>query len=352
MKCWPDEKILNVLGIELPIIQAPMAGVDTPELAVAVSQAGGLGSLACAMLSPDQIRSAWHKMRAQTDKPINLNFFCHDQKEKSEIQQAQWKNRLAPYYRECGINPDAVVPSAARVPFDENYCALIEELKPSVVSFHFGLPSQSLLDRVKAVGAVILSSATTREEAIWLEQNGCDVVIAQGAEAGGHRAMFLTADLKTQIGTADLVSQIVDAVSLPVIAAGGISGARAVRDAFSWGASAVQLGTAYLFCPEAKAPPLYREALRSDAETVITNVYSGRPARGILNRFINEVGPISPDAPDFPYASHFVAPLRTASERAARTDFIQMWSGTVRAAHNMDAEQFTRMLADETLALL
>lgn len=352
MKRWPDEKILNVLGIELPIIQAPMAGVDTPELAVAVSQAGGLGSLACAMLSPDQIRGAWHEMCAQTDKPINLNFFCHDQKEKSETQQAQWKNRLAPYYRECGINPDAVAPSAARAPFDENFCALIEELKPSVVSFHFGLPSRSLLGRVKAAGAVILSSATTREEAIWLEQNGCDVVIAQGAEAGGHRAMFLTANLKTQIGTADLVSQIVDVVSLPVIAAGGISDARAVRDAFSWGASAVQLGTAYLFCPEAKASPLYREALRSDAETVITNVYSGRPARGILNRFINEVGPISPDAPDFPYASHFVAPLRIASERAASKDFIQMWSGTVRAAHDMGAEQFTRMLADETLALL
>ena len=352
MKSWPDQRALQLLGIQTPIIQAPMAGVDTPALAAAVSNAGGLGSLACAMLSPDQIRTAWAAMRLETDKPLNLNFFCHQQNEKSLPQQEKWQARLAPYYAEFGIDPETIPSSATRAPFDENFCSVIEELKPSIVSFHFGLPSPDLLDRVKMTGAVILSSATTVEEAIWLEQNGCDAIIAQGGDAGGHRAMFMTQDIGTQIDTADLLPQIVKAVSVPVIAAGGIADANGIRNALAQGAEAVQLGTAYLFCPEARVSPLYREALKSNNATVLTNVFSGRPARGIVNRFINEIGPISADAPDFPYASHLVMPLRNASEKSGSHDFMQMWSGKIRRPHNMNARDLTIKLSEDTLGIL
>lgn len=352
MKTWPDQKIIQLLGIENPVIQAPMAGVDTPRLAAEVSKAGGLGSLACAMLSPAQIREAWLWMKKETDGPVNLNFFCHTAHEKSGAAQDKWKARLAPYYAEFGIDPDTVAPSAIRAPFDEDYCAMVEDIKPPVVSFHFGLPAQSLLERVRKTGAVILSSATTVDEAIWLARNGCDAIIAQGVEAGGHRGMFLTQDLSTQTGTIPLVSQIAKAVSVPVIAAGGIADAAGMKPAFESGASAVQLGTAYLFCPESKISPLYREALETGTETILTNVFSGRPACGIVNRFISEVGPISADAPEFPYASHFVAPLRAASEKAGRHDFMQMWAGQIRKAHGMAAGELTKTLCNHTLHIM
>jgi nitronate monooxygenase len=348
------KRVTDYLGIDYPIIQAPMAGVDTPALAAAVSGAGGLGSLACAMLSPDQIIQSCALIREKTAKPFNLNFFCHHQAPDDPAQQARWKERLRPYYNEFSINPDDVGVSVTRAPFDATFCAVVEEIKPAIVSFHFGLPDRGLLDRVKACGATILSSATTVEEAVWLENNGCDVIIAQGVEAGGHRAMFLTKDLATQSGTLALVPQIVDAVSCPVVASGGIADARGIVAALSLGASAVQLGTAYLFTPEANVSPLYRQALHNvgDDGTVITNVFSGRPARGIANRFIDDVGPLCDEAPDFPYASRLVAPLRTASERAGRTDFMQLWSG--QAAHlcrDMTAVDLTHSLMREAATL-
>ncbi len=352
MNVWPDQKITRLLKIGHPVIQAPMAGVDTPRLAIEVAKAGGLGSLACALLTPDQIREAWAVIKKETDRPINLNFFCHAQNEKSLSQQEKWKNRLASYYAAFGIDPDTVAEGPLRMPFDKDFCAVVEEIKPPVVSFHFGLPSPSLLQRVKKAGAVVLSSATTVEEALWLEQNGCDVIIAQGVEAGGHRGMFLTDDTATQTDTISLVSGIKRAVSVPVVAAGGIADAAAIKACLDAGASAVQIGTAYLFCPEARVSALYRQALETEGETVLTNVFSGRAARGFANRFVREVGPMSLDAPEFPYASHYVAPLRAASEKSGSHDFMQMWSGTIRKPHGLPAGELTGMLCRQALDVI
>ncbi len=340
-------KFLKSIGIKHPVIQAPMAGVDTPELAIAVSKAGGLGSLACALLSPDAIQQACTEIRKETAQPFNLNFFCHRQNTASADQQSRWKQRLAPYYKEFGIDVDAAPPSAKRAPFDDQFCQIVEDVKPHVVSFHFGLPEPSLLSRVKATGAMILSSATTLAEALWLEKNGCDAIIAQGAEAGGHRAIFLSTDIDDQPDTETLVTEIAKHTKLPVIAAGGIADRQDVEHMLSLGASAVQIGTAYLFCPEARISPLYKKAISENTQTTLTNVFSGRPARGIVNRFIQEMGEMSQDAPEFPYASRLVNPLRQASEKAGSTDFMQMWAGTHRIPHDMDAKTLTLALAPE-----
>ncbi len=342
----PDtrSRFLHALNITVPIIQAPMAGVDSPEMAMAVSHAGGLGSLACAMLSPDDIRAAWQTIRAGTQKPVNLNFFCHTPAEDTAAQQTRWKEYLAPYYQELGIDAATITPAAARAPFDDRFCAVIEELRPPVVSFHFGLPAPDLLARVKASGAYVLSSATTVDEALWLERNGCDAIIAQGIAAGGHRATFLSPDTTDQPDTRTLLEGILRHVSVPVIAAGGIAHAQDITAALAQGAAAVQLGTAYLFCPEARISPLYRQALCGNGDTAVTNLFSGRPARGLVNRFIREAGPLSPHAPAFPHAAALVAPLRQASERAGSPDFMQMWSGTTRQPHTMDAATLTTFL--------
>ncbi len=355
MSHWPDRRIQELLGIELPIIQAPMAGANLSAMAIAVSQAGGLGSLPCAMLSADQMRAELETIRRQTSRPINVNFFCHQPPAASAERDLAWKQHLEKYYVELGLDPQAPLPSANRRPFDAEACDLMVELKPEVVSFHFGLPDQALLARVRASGAKILSSATTVEEAVWLEQAGCDAVIAQGSEAGGHRGMFLTSELATQPGTMALVPQIVDAVKVPVIASGGIGDARGIVAAFALGAAAVQLGTAYLLCPEATLSVVHRQALKNlkDNGTALTNVFSGRPARGIVNRLIREVGPISPLAPAFPLASSAIAPLRKQSEAAGSEDFAQMWSGQAgRLCRELPAGELTRQLASETLSII
>jgi len=352
---WPDSRLQNLLGIDVPILLAPMAGAASSELAIAVADAGGLGSLPCAMLSADQVRSEVGKIRQRTSRPINLNFFCHEPPEVELKREAAWSERLARYYLELGLDPDLPVPNSTRMPFDGTMCDLVVELKPEVVSFHFGLPDKDLLARVKAMGAKILSSATTVAEARWLEQHGCDAIIAQGYEAGGHRGMFLTQDISTQVGTMSLVPQVVDAVKVPVIAAGGIADARGVVAALALGAAAVQLGTAYLFCPEATIGPVHRRALRSatDDQTALTNVFSGRPARGIVNRIIREIGPISDLAPPFPLASGALAPLRLKSEAAGSEDFAQMWSGqSAHLGRELPAGELTKRLAAETLAKL
>ena len=340
-----SSSFLQTLGVNLPIIQAPMAGIDTPELAIAVSEAGGLGSLACALSSPDDITSRYAIIRKHTTSPINLNFFCHRQSTDDPILQRKWKGRLQSYYEEFGITDANIKPSTTRAPFDEKFCDVVEDLKPSIVSFHFGLPVPPLLNRVKKAGVVVLSSATTVEEAIWLERNGADAIIAQGAEAGGHRALFLNDDIRNQPMLDDLLPSILKTVQIPVIAAGGITDAKMVNHVLDLGAVAAQIGTAYLFCPEAKVSPLYREALSGTGETTITNIYSGRPARGIVNRFIKEVGPLSADAPPFPFASTYVNPLRQASEKENSTDFMQMWSGTNRVPHHLSARELTLALS-------
>jgi len=234
-------------------------------------------------------------------------------------------------------------------------CALVEEFTPEVVSFHFGLPERGLLGRVKATGAKILCSATSVDEARWLESEGCDAIIAQGAEAGGHRGVFLSEDISTQAGTMALVPQVVDAVQVPVIAAGGIADARGIVAAFALGAAAAQIGTAYLFCPEATIGPAHREALASakDNGTALTNVFTGRPARSLMNRLVREVGPMSELAPEFPLAASAVAPLRARAEVAGSGDFTPLWSGQAASlGRALPAGELTKQLAEETLARL
>ncbi|UCR84401.1 NAD(P)H-dependent flavin oxidoreductase [Pseudomonas chlororaphis] len=351
MSQWPDTRILDLLGIELPIIQAPMAGATTTAMVIAAAQAGGLGSLPCAMLSPEQIRQEVQSIRQATRAPLNLNFFCHQNPTPDPEREILWKNALGPYYRELGADFEAPTPVSSRAPFDAVSCELVEELRPEIVSFHFGLPEPALLARVKATGAKVLSSASTVDEAIWLEQRGCDAIIAMGYEAGGHRAIFLSEDLNTQVGTMALVPQIVDAVQVPVIAAGGIGDARGIVAAFALGASAVQLGTAYLFTPEAKVSAAHHRALRSakESETALTNLFTGRPARGIVNRVMREIGPINPLAPAFPLAGGALMPLRAKDD----ADFANLWSGqALRLGLELPAFELTRTLAEQALAKL
>ena len=350
---WPDRRILDLFGIGLPIIQAPMANFSTPEMAIGAAEAGGLGSLACASLSPEQMRAATTAIRKATSRPLNMNFFCHTPPLPDLAREAAWRARLAPYYRELDIDPDATVPGVARKPFDNDACALVEDLRPEIVSFHFGLPDQALLARAKATGAKILSSATTVAEARWLEAQGCDAVIAMGVEAGGHRGNFLTHDVARQVGTFALVPQVVDAVKVPVIAAGGIADGRGIAAALALGASAVQIGTAYLFCPEAKvsAPHARALAIATDEDTEVTNLFTGRPARGIINRLMREIGPLSPETPAFPLAPGALAPLKAKAEAKGSGDFSSLWSGqAARLAKSMPARDLTRRLAEDALA--
>jgi nitronate monooxygenase len=355
MSRWPDRRILDLFGIALPIIQAPMAGNTTPELVIAVSEAGGLGSLACAQYDLQQTRTALTAVQQGTSKPINLNFFCHETPTPDPARSLRWRAELAPYYAEFALDPEAPLPKTGRTPFDADFCALMEEFRPAVVSFHFGLPDQKLIARVKEAGAKIISSATTVAEAIWLEQHGCDAVIAMGLEAGGHRGNFLSDDMARQVGTFALVPQIADAVHVPVIAAGGIADARGIVAALALGASAVQIGTAYLFTPEAKVSAVHRAALQTsgDDSTVLTNIFTGRPARGIVNRLIRELGPISPLAPAFPLAGGPIAPLRAKTEPDGAGDFVNLWSGqAARLATLMPAGKLTQRLAADALALI
>ena len=318
-----------LFNVEKPIIQAPMAGVQDYRLAAAVSNAGGLGSLPCAMLGAEALRVELKALNEATSKPYNLNFFAHTPPEPNPQQEANWRQALAPYYKEFGIDTTSITAGPGRMPFNEESAAIVEEFRPAVVSFHFGLPKPELLKRVKEAGAKVLSTATTLEEALWLEQHGADAIIAQGLEAGGHRGIFLTQDMTTQMGTFALLPQIVAAVKIPVIAAGGIATAEGVRAALDLGAVAAQIGTAFMLCPEATTKPLHREALKSPAaqHTAITNLFSGGPARGIVNRVMRELGPVCDQAPAFPLATNAIAPLRAAGEAAGTGDFSPLWSG-------------------------
>jgi nitronate monooxygenase len=336
------------LDIEFPLIQAPMAGVQDSRLAIAVSNAGGLGSLPCAMLTPDTLRAELLKIQAGTARPYNVNFFCHQPPQPDPEREAAWRRALLPYYEEFGIDPASIPTGPGRAPFSPEFAEVLAEFKPPVVSFHFGLPAPDLLARVKSWGAKVLSSATTVEEALWLEQHGADAVIAQGLEAGGHRGMFLTDDLTTQIGTFALIPQLVKAVQIPVIAAGGIANADAVKAAMALGAAGVQIGTAYLLSEEATTSAIHRAALKSDAtrHTALTNLFTGRPARGMMNRFMREMGPISALAPVFPMATAGVAPLRSKAEAQQSGDFSPLWAGQhVNTATETSAAHVTKTLA-------
>ena len=349
-----SEQFLSLFKLDLPIIQAPMAGVQDHRLAVAVSSAGGLGSLPAAMLSLDALKSELTQLCAKTDKPYNINFFCHTQPVFSEVREATWRAALKPYYNEffgeLGLDINNIPTGPGRAPFSYEAADVLEAFKPAVVSFHFGLPAADLLARVKSWkrwGCKIISSATTVEEALWLESQGVDAVIAQGLEAGGHRGHFLSPDLTQQMGTFVLLPQIVRAVKIPVIAAGGIADASGVQAALALGASAVQIGTAYLLCDEATTSRIHRAALKSVSaqHTALTNLFTGRPARGIVNRLMRELGAVSDKSPDFPLATGAVAPLRVAAEKAGSGDFSPLWSGqNASGCREISAEALTRLL--------
>jgi len=352
---WPDRRLLDLFRIEVPIVQAPMAGAQDADIMIGAAQGGALASLPCAMITVEKAREQISIVRQRVSAPLNMNFFCHTAANVSTEQDARWRKRLSPYFRELGLDPHAAIPAANRAPFDAAMCELVEELKPEVVSFHFGLPGKQLLKRVKDAGSIVISSATIVREAVWLEQNGADAIIAQGAEAGGHRGMFLTDSIAGQPGTFALVPQVVDAVRVPVIAAGGISDGRGIAAAFALGAAGVQIGSAYLRCPESKVIAQARKALAeaTDEATVITNVMTGRPARGVVNRVMGEVGPVAAEAPPFPHAATALSPLKAAAEKLGRTDFTNLWSGqAIHLAAEMPAADLTRALAQAGLRRL
>jgi nitronate monooxygenase len=348
------------IGVTTSIWQAPMAGAQGAALAIAVARGGGLGALPSALFTVDALRAEVAAFRAATPAPLNMNFFCHAAPVVDDAREAAWRARLAPLYAELRVEaPTGAAP--ARAPFDGALCGVVEDVKPEVVSFHLGLPSEALLARVKATGAFVVSSATTVAEGKALAARGVDAIIAQGFEAGGHRGTFLDvthAALAMQIGTFALVPQLVDAVDVPIIAAGGIGDGRGIAAALMLGASAVQLGTAYLACPEATVSDVHRRALDAaraqpaSFETALTNVFTGRPARGIVNRAMRALGPLSTDAPAFPLAGGALTTLRARTE--ATGDFAPQWAGQAAPLSvAMPAEALTRMLAaaaDEHLA--
>jgi nitronate monooxygenase len=352
---WPDRRLLDLFKIEHPIVLAPMAGAMDWELAAAVAEAGGLGSLPCGMLTADKMREEVGKFRMRTQRPINLNFFAHRAPTPNNAREADWRTRLMPYYRELGVDPAAPAPQYNRAPFDDAALKAVLDLKPEVVSFQYGLPEDRLLAALREAGMAIVGCATTVAEARWLAGRKVSAIVAQGYEAGGHRGMFLSDNIATQAGTFALVPQVVDAVQVPVIAAGGVADARGLAAALALGAAGAQIGTAFLRSRESTISRPFREALAgaNDESTVLTNVMSGRPARGIINRLMREVGPIADGVPEFPLATAASAPLRAKSEAAGSGDFSPMWAGQAAAlACEMPAGEFTRRLAAEAQAML
>ena len=352
---WHDRRLLDLFGIEHPIIQAPMAGAVSPQMAIAAAEAGGLGSIPAAMLTPETLRTELQVVKQGTSRPINVNFFVHPDPVPDEARETAWRRHLGPYYQELGLASDAGRNSPTRAPFTAAMCDVVLEFKPKVVSFHFGMPDPLLLERVKNAGLLVMSSATSAEEARWLEDHGCDAVIAQGNEAGGHRGMFLNEDISRQAGTMALVPQVVDAVKVPVIAAGGIGDGRGIVAALALGAAGVQIGTAFMLTPEARTSKLHRAALKQahDNSTVLTNIFTGRPARGIVNRYVREVGPISPHAPQFPLAAGASQPMRTAGEAKGSSDFTALWSGQAPTfAREMPTAELMATLVKETEAVM
>jgi len=320
-------QLADLLGIRWPLLQAPMAGVQGSRLALAVCEAGGLGALPAAALTPTALDAEIQRLRAGTDRPWNLNFFCHAPPASDPAREQAWRGTLRADYARFGLDVEHVAATPGRRPFDAGALALVQAHRPAVVSFHFGLPADDLLAGVRAAGCLVLASATTAEEAHWLQARGVDAVIAQGWEAGGHRGHFLSDDLDLQADLPTLLPRIVAAVDVPVIAAGGIADARRVSAAMALGAAGVQVGTAYLLCPEADTRAVHRQALHEPRTTAVTNVFTGRPARGIVNRAMRSWGPLAADVPAFPLATAFSAPLREAAEAQALDDYSLLWAG-------------------------
>jgi len=349
---WPRTDFLELLGIAHPIVQAPMSGFTTPALAAAVCNAGGLGSIGCATLPSAAIREQVAAICQSTNRPFNLNFFVYAPPVPAPETTARMRARLASYFAVFGLGP-VPEPSVPFASFDEERLALALELRPRVVSFHFGLPSAAAVRRIKEAGCVIMSSATTVAEARSLQANGADVIIAQGFEAGGHRGSFSDSPGAGMIGTMALVPQIADAVRIPVVAAGGIADGRGIAAAFALGASGVQLGTAFLGCPEAAVPPLYQAQLRAatDDMTEVTRAFTGRPARALRNRFVAEMA--DAEALDFPLQASLVGPLWQVPDETARAQLMPFWAGqAVALMRELPAGELVEKLAAEAQAVL
>ena len=352
---WPDNRLQDKLNIELPIVQAPMAGASGLDMAIAVSEAGGLGSLACAPMDLPNLRATLTEAGQRTGKPLNINFFAHAAAGADNEADQAWLQRLTPYFQEFGLQPPQTLDAGSIEPFDDERCALVEAFRPTLVSFHFGLPRADLVRRLRAAGIKVLSSATSVAEARWLEQQGCDLIVAQGHEAGGHRGTFMCDDVATQMGSMALVPQIADAVDVPVIAAGGVADGRGIAAAFALGACGVQVGTAYLFTREACISDHYRQALQSEAAkvTAISNVFSGRPARCLVNRMMCEQGVIAPEAPAFPKGFAAIAQLKARAEADGSRDFSPLYCGQAASLGSVtNAAKLTEDLASDAMDCL
>ena len=344
----PTHWLGRQFGLPLPILQAPMAGAQDHVLALAVARAGGLGAIPAAMLSPAALRTELAAFRAGSTAPLNVNFFCHTPPAPDTAAQARWMGALQPHFQAWAVEPAAIDNGPGRLPFADDAADLLAEFKPEVVSFHFGLPAPRLLDKVRTWGAKVIASATTVDEARWLQDHGADAIIVQGLEAGGHRGHFLDHDLTRQAGLFALLPLVARTVSVPVIAAGGVSTPQAVAAARALGAHAVQVGTAYLLSPEATTREVHRQALQGphSHHTALTRLLTGRPARGIWNQLMHDLGPLADVAPAFPLATAALAPLRAAAEQQGRSDFSPLWAGQ-GAPHcqALPAADITRQLA-------
>ena len=352
---WPRTNLINLLGIEHPIIQAPMGGASTPALAIAVSNAGGLGGLGCSFMSPDELRTVANELRSGTNRPFNLNFFAHPAPKENPDVTAQTRARVAPFYKELGL---ANVPERGKAPYDpfnEAKLSVLLDIRPKVTSFHFGLPPLDMVRALQDVGSVIICSATTVAEARMLSDAGVDAIIAQGWEAGGHRGTFDISFEDFGVGAMALVPQIVDAVDVPVIAAGGIADGRGIAAAFALGASGVQMGTAFLSCPEANVSDAHRNELRQarDDDTRLTRAFSGRPARAKNNRYIEAMAEHRMSLPDFPTMYSFSEPLTQASANTGNSDFQFVLYGQAAALNReLPAAELVALLIDEARGVL
>lgn len=347
MTGWRDRRLLDLFGIEAPIVQAPMAGAQDADLAIAASKGGALGSLPCALLSVESARNQVAQFRAATDGPLNLNFFCHQPT--GAYDESAWRAALQPYYAEYEVDYPAAPPPLRR-PFDAAMCVLVEEVRPEIVSFHFGLPDETLLARVRTTGARIFGNATNVAEARYLAERGCDAIIAQGFEAGGHAGHFLHGH--RPVGLFALIPQVADATRLPVIAAGGVADERGAAAAIALGAAAVQVGTAYLVAPESKASAVHRAALAGAGadDSLFTNLFTGGLARGLRNRLIDALGAVEPAAPPFPHASAALAALKARAEGEGRGDYSSLWASQgVALARAEPARTITERLGTAAL---
>ena len=342
--------LLSLLNIELPIIQSPMVGVSTPGLAAAVSNAGGLGSIGIGASNVEQARAMLRETAAQTGKPFNVNVFCHQPAVRDAVRESRWLQFLAEFFAEFGAEPPVSLREiyTSFVEDTEMLQMLLEE-KPAVVSFHFGLPAQPAIDALKAAGILLLCSVTSLAEALAAQHVGVHALVAQGYEAGGHRGVFdPRQDL--QMGTLALVRVLVDACRLPVIAAGGIMDGAGIKAAMQLGASAAQLGTAFILCPESSANGAYREALKGPCahQTRVTSVISGRPARGMVNRNFTSLDAAGIALPDYPLTYDANKALNAAAAARANTDFAVQWAGQgAPLAREMPAAALVKLLMAE-----